>query len=107
MSAPERDIARAAGKRLDAAADVELALLPRDDPAQYADPIAIGGLIVSAAGLAWTIAVDLRSRRPRPPAVEIHRTIVIRLQESVAGDDPTPVIEAVAEETIRRAELED
>jgi len=106
MSDPEREIARAAGKRLGADADVELALLPRDKASRYLDPIAVGSLIVSAASLAWTVAVDLRSRHPRPPVGEIRRTILIHLRESIDGEDRESVIEAVAEEALRRAELD-
>jgi hypothetical protein len=38
----------------------------------YPDPVALAGLIVSAAQLAWSVFGDLRSRRPGVlPAVEL------------------------------------
>ena len=64
--------ARAAAQRL--AADygpalpqhVEAALhAPAEPPTRYVDPVAIGGLIVAVATLAWTVYHDLRT--PTPP----------------------------------------
>jgi hypothetical protein len=50
--------------------------------------------------------VDLRSRRPRPGTEELRRTVRLRLTESLDGDGHAAVIEAVVEETVRRAELD-
>ena len=49
--------------------EVEAALAARagdQRPDRYLDVVSLGGLIVSAATLAWTIYVNLRDRAPRP-----------------------------------------
>jgi hypothetical protein len=67
--------ARAAAQRLEEenslglAAEVEAALAARDPalpPPQYLDPVSLASLIVSIAGLAWTVYTDLRKRTSHP-----------------------------------------
>lgn len=69
MTDPVERIARAAATRLTAKhgpslrVEVEAALHARDstrEPDRYLDPVALGGLIVSIATLAWTIYTDLK-----------------------------------------------
>ncbi|WP_328333359.1 hypothetical protein OHA70_16360 [Kribbella sp. NBC_00382] len=72
-------------------------------PDQYIDPVSIGALIVSIAGLGWTIYTDLRKKSVAPPAPVVARTI--RVKYELAPDlDPEVrgrIIEVVAEETVR------
>ena len=106
-----RRAARAAARRLADELDpglrthVEAALQAGDAdarPQQYADPVALGSLIVSAAGLAWTIYKDLREKAPKPTPNVIVKHVELELPVS----DPVPptqrarVIEVVVEEIL-------
>lgn len=54
---------------------VEAALATRDAarrPDQFLDPVALGGLVVSVATLAWTVYTDLRSRAKDASATNLH-----------------------------------
>jgi hypothetical protein len=93
MTDPAADAARAAAAIL--APDlgpalpvhVEAALAARDAhqrPDQYIDPntlIALAGLIVSVATLAWTMYNDQRERTPDPEPEAIERQVRINLRE--------------------------
>ncbi len=81
LSDPVPAGARAAARRLAAElglrieVNVAAALHTRGrapQPAQYFDPISLGGLIVSVATLAWTVYTDLRSRTPQPERGDRH-----------------------------------
>lgn len=46
------------------------------------DPIALGGLVVSIAGVAWAVYQDLKKTHDRPPATQIIiRTVRIELHD--------------------------
>jgi hypothetical protein len=106
-----RRAARAAARRLtgeigpDLRTQVEAALEASDGdarPQQYVDPVALGSLIVSAAGLAWTIYRDLRKKSPKPASQVIVRQVELELP---VGDPVPPaqrarVIEVVVEEIL-------
>lgn len=75
-------------------------------PEQYLDPISLAGLIVSVAGLAWTIYNDLRTKTPEPSPAVVDRTIRVQLSD-VGELDSTQrdrIIEIVVEETIQTAQ---
>jgi len=114
-----RRAARAAARRLadldpdsdvdlDLRSQVETALQEHDAdarPQQYADPVALGSLIVGAAGLAWGIYKDLREKTektPKPPA----NVIVTQVELKLPATDPVPpaqrarIIEVVVEEIL-------
>jgi hypothetical protein len=90
---------------------VEAALAARDAPerpGQYIDPntlIALAGLIVSIATLAWTVYNDQRSRTPEPQPEAIARQVRITLRERdialPAGTEH--ITEIVATEITRQA----
>ncbi|MBO0820104.1 MAG: hypothetical protein J2P26_04560 [Nocardiopsaceae bacterium] len=105
-----RRTARAAARRLAGELDpglrtqVEAALAAADGerPRQYFDPVALASLIVSAAGLAWTIYRDLRAKAAKPaPTV-----IVKQLELELPASDPVPpahrarVIEVVVQDIL-------
>jgi hypothetical protein len=117
MDIAVRRAARATARRLadqypdsDLRSQVETALQTDDAdarPQQYADPVAVGSLIVSAAGVAWGIYKDLREKTektPKPPA----NVIVIRVEGELklSATDPVPpaqrarIIETVVEEIL-------
>lgn len=113
MNEPVAAIARASAQHLThrygphLAADVEAALHTTNGrPQQYTDPIAIGGLIVSTASLAWTIYWNLRKDTPRPAPHVIIRTIRLdpHLTIDLKPDDQDRIIDAVVTETITLAE---
>lgn len=84
--------------------DVEAALHPTDGrPGQYLDPVAIGGLVVSVATLAWTIYQDLTKTTPEPAPQVITRTIRLQLPATtdITTEDRDRIIEAVVTETLR------
>lgn len=106
-----RRAARAAARRLADELDpalrtqVEAALQAGDGdarPQQYADPVALGSLIVSVAGLAWTIYKDLQEKAPKPGP----KVIVKQVERELPASDPVPpaqrarVIEVVVEEIL-------
>jgi len=90
---------------LDLRTQVETALQAHDAdtrPHQYADPVALGSLIVSAAGLAWGIYKDQREKTPKPPA----KVIITQVELKLPAGDPVPpaqrarIIEVVVEEIL-------
>jgi hypothetical protein len=85
--------------------EVEVAIHARQRPQQYADPVALGALIVSIASLAWTIYQDLRTRTSAPSPHVISRRI--RLELSDNGATPAAqrdhVISIVVDEMINEA----
>lgn len=113
MNDPAAIGARAAAQRLTPTygarlqADVEATLQTRDTdqtpPDRYIDPVAIAGLIVAAASLAWTIYRDLRTEHSTPPATDhVARRVRTTLRETRTLDDDTEqVIEITVEETLR------
>ncbi|MET9091768.1 hypothetical protein ABZX72_06755 [Streptomyces cyaneofuscatus] len=121
MSDPIEQGARAAAQRLTTTAyanlthEVEVALHSRGAdrrPGQYTDPVALAGLIVSIATLAWTVFNDIRSRNSAAP-VPTPDTVVRRVRlELDQADTPAPplapadrdrIIAATVEETLRAA----
>jgi hypothetical protein len=107
--------ARAAAVRLadDAtptlSADVERALASRDNPGppgQYFDPISLGALIVSVAGLAWTVYKDLRKKAPSPSPEVVTRAVRVRVEppDGLDSQRRDQIIDITVQETIKAAE---
>ncbi|MFG1606460.1 hypothetical protein [Actinoplanes sp. NPDC049265] len=69
-------------------------------PQQYVDPVAIGGLIVSVATLAWQIHKDLKKTTPEPKPQVVTRTVRLRLPGTtgLAPADRDLIIDAVVTE---------
>lgn len=77
---------------------------PDRRPDQYFDPISPGGLILSIAGLDWTIYTDLKTRTAKPAPEVVARTIRVRLAEGPEPTDPAQrdrIIELTVEELTR------
>jgi hypothetical protein len=81
--------ARAAADQLTASygpsltAEVEAALHAKDArerPAEYFDPISLGGLIVAIATLAWTIYSDQRKTTPAPSPDAVAQAVRVELR---------------------------
>lgn len=102
--------ARAAARRLapdygpQAQAQVEAALYGAEEqkvPDQYFDPVAIGGLIVAIADLAWTVYSDLKSRGEKPTQDGVARKVrTERHREAGLSDGDLKIIETVTTEVI-------
>jgi len=115
MDIAVRRAARAAARRLTdldprLRTQVEAALQAHDDdarPQQYTDPVALGSLIVSATGVAWTIYKDRRERAPKPTVKEIVAQVEFKLPASdlVAPAHRTRIIEVVVEEVLDNRSL--
>ncbi|MEV4629938.1 hypothetical protein AB0J90_27095 [Micromonospora sp. NPDC049523] len=117
MTQEARTIARTVAKRLAAAhgpdlpAEVELAIAAGGQPVdrdRYADPVAIGQLVVAAATLGWTVYLGLRRDNPKPTSDLVRRTIRARLHEQldVDGGVRERVVDVVIEETTHAAGLD-
>jgi hypothetical protein len=111
MTDPIADIARATAHHLTTdygprlATDIEAALHTRTagptQPSQYTDPVAVAGLIVAIATLAWTVYKDLRKTTPQPTHETLTRTIRIQFQETHTIDTTTKkIIDITATEAI-------
>ena len=112
MSDPVTLVARAAAQQLEAearpglAAEVEAALAARDSPSpppQYVDPVALASLIVSIAGLAWTIYADLKKGTAKPAHEVVARTVRVTVQDMGQAAVPDHIIDVVVTEAIRAA----
>lgn len=115
--------ARAAARRLttpacpELADDVEVALHDHGStrrPGRYADPTALGSLIVSIATLAWTIYNDIRSRAGSTPTSDVlARRVRGELDQSDTSRSPLgpaerdQVIDITVEETLNAAQQSD
>ncbi|MGA2826712.1 MAG: hypothetical protein ABSF03_11390 [Streptosporangiaceae bacterium] len=91
------------GPRLEA--QVAAALYARGDEQptrQFIDPVELGSLIVSIAGLAWQIYDDRRKQRQKPTAEELARAVRVeqRTRSDLTGFEEK-VIEIVAVEIIK------
>jgi hypothetical protein len=109
--------ARAAARRLAAGEptcarlpdEVDVALRGREfrsrGPEQYADPTALGGLVVSIATLAWTIWNDIRSRTSTSPTTEVvTRRVRYELERTGEGAGAQDRVVAITvEETVAAA----
>jgi hypothetical protein len=106
MSDPISEASRAAAEVLAAEfgpslpANVEEALYARDvghnRPMQYpVDSVAIGGLIVSIATLAWTVYTDQRKHTDEPSPESVARQVHVTQHER--GDPATPEAERITE----------
>ena len=113
MASPADRIARSAAQRLAQDADLPLLVpeverhLQAGDGGQIAEryepiTIALAGLLVSVAGLAWTIYTDLRKQTPHPDPEVMKRRIrvEVELPEQVSVADRDRVIAIVVEETL-------
>ncbi|MFF3992694.1 hypothetical protein ACFYX8_05195 [Streptomyces cyaneofuscatus] len=126
MSDPIEQGARAAAQRLTTTAyanlthEVEVALHNRGAdrrPGQYTDPVALAGLIVSVATLAWTVFNDIRSRNsaaaPAPTPDTVARRVRLELDQAdapappLAPADRDRIIATTVEETLRAASESD
>ena len=112
MNDPIGTAARAAAQQLQAeagpglVAEVEAVLATRESPSappQYVDPIALAGLIVAIAGLAWTVDTDLKKRTAQPKAEVVARTVRVTRQDQGQVAAPDNVVEVIVIETIRAA----
>ena len=115
MSDDAAVVARAAAARLAEAAgmpDLPAAVEARIQaggsgrPDQYIDPataIALASLVVSAAGLAWTIHRDLRKETPKPAPEVVARRLRLELEPPPETTDAERdrVITVVVEEVLR------
>lgn len=86
--------------------DVEAELHDRGNgrrPVDYLDPVALGGLIVSIANLAWLIYTDRRKAKKSTSPSELTAAVVAELPESdtVTAQDRERVITIIVTETIR------
>jgi uncharacterized membrane protein YebE (DUF533 family) len=92
--------------------DVEMALYAngRDDarPVQYADPVAVAGLIVAAAQFAYQVYTDQKKRhRARPAHETVARQTRIHLRESgEATKTHQLIVDAVVTEVLKAADDE-
>lgn len=77
-------------------------------PDQYVDPVSVASLVVSIAGLAWTIYKDLRRQTASPPARVVARCVRVETPAAVDGavtiTQQDHLIDVVVEETIRHAQ---
>jgi hypothetical protein len=115
MTDPAADAARAAAAILASdlgphlPAEVEAALAARDAarrPDRYLEPVSLASLIVSIAGLAWTIYNDRRTRTSEPPPPgSIARQVRITLREHDTALPPEAdrITEIIATEITRHA----
>jgi hypothetical protein len=92
--------------------EVEAALAARagdQRPDRFFDPVALGGLIVSVATLAWTVYVNLRDRAhgQEPEADSFSRQVRIHLRErdEIMPPGTDRITEVVITEIIRQAKL--
>ena len=74
-------------------------------PDRYLDWVSLASLIVSIAGLAWTIYNDQRKHTPEPPPSSIARQIRITLrdQDTTLPSGTERITEVVATEITRQA----
>jgi hypothetical protein len=108
---PVGDIARATAQRLAPEhgerlqAEVEAALYTRgttSEPAQFVDPTALAGLIVSIATLAWTIYSDLRKEKPEVAPAVAERELRVELRRfGESGPERDRVDEIIVSEIVR------
>jgi len=91
---------------LEALVEAELAKHGDDTVETFVDPattISLASLLVSAAGLAWTIYRDLKSDRQAPAAQAIERHVSLKLEEQgKAGSEHfRRVVEVVSEQVVK------
>jgi hypothetical protein len=114
MIDPVEAAARSAAERLNGRygpglpSEVEAVLLDTQaggGPRQYVDPISLASLVVSVAGLAWSIYSDQRSRGPDPAASDLVTAVRSALRSpDHAGPVPQEeIIEIVVTEVTRVA----
>jgi hypothetical protein len=90
-------------------ADVQAALHTQGQQRRldrYADPVALGSLVVSIATLAWTIYADLKKETTAPaPAVVARRVrVALSTRDDADAASPHQVVEVVVTEVINAAE---
>jgi hypothetical protein len=109
VTGPVMIAARAAARRLEREgnsglrAEVEAVLAARQTgftPPRYADPVALAGLIVSIASLAWTVYTDLRKQAPHPAADEVAGKVRNTMDDS-GQQAPDHIVDVVVAEVIR------
>ncbi|HEY6789288.1 MAG TPA: hypothetical protein VI365_18445 [Trebonia sp.] len=117
MTDPAADAARAAAAILapdldpNLPSEVEAVLSARDTrqrPDRYLDPVSLASLIVSIAGLAWTIYNDRRKHTPDPPppdSIARQVRITLRDQDTALPPGTDRITEIVATEITRHGGL--
>jgi hypothetical protein len=115
IAAASRATSRAAARQLadhygaQLTLDVEAALHTADErPQQYIDPVSLGGLLVAAATLAWTVYRDLKRQTPAPAPQVINNTIQVELRHTIDLDpaERDRIIDVVVTEILRTAHNE-
>jgi hypothetical protein len=114
LTPDEAGVARAAAATLEAempegfgqTVEAEIAAGPGDRrPGSYepATLIALGGLLVSATSLAWTIYKDLKKQTARPAEAVVVRKVRLQLKEQGLPEDARSdrMIEVVVAEVIK------
>lgn len=85
--------------------EVEAALRTADEakpPEQFADPVAVGSLIVSIAALAWQVCQGLKESGGKPTRDKLtHRIRAERHTHTELTATEEKVIEIISVETIR------
>jgi WD40 repeat protein/tetratricopeptide (TPR) repeat protein len=87
-------------------ADVDAIIQNSDEkrePLQYVDPVSIAALVVSTAGLAWTVYKDVRTRvwKPRPDVVACEVRLKLVSSSHISMEERDRIIEMVAEEIVK------
>jgi uncharacterized protein (UPF0264 family) len=113
MARPVDRIARSAAARLAQDANLpwlipeverQLAVGDSGQAAERYEPITISlaALVVSIAGLAWTVYTDLRRQTPRPDPEVIKRRIRVQVElpEQVSAADRDRILAVIVEETL-------
>jgi hypothetical protein len=112
MASPVDRIARSAAQRLAQDSDLPLLVAEVERQLQVGDAgeaeryepitISLAALLVSVAGLAWTVYTDLKKQTPRPDPEVIKRRIRVQVElpEQVSAADRDRVLAVVVEQTL-------
>ncbi|HEX4806104.1 MAG TPA: hypothetical protein VFU94_09400 [Conexibacter sp.] len=94
------------GRELPGSVEAALHAKPTAAPASYADPVALGTLIVAVAQLAWSVWTERRRATPEPPPAVVERAVRVELREADTLDPALRdrVVAVVVDELIRTDE---
>lgn len=100
--AAARQLASQYGPRVEAEVEAALHSGAKDEPpSQFFDPVAVGGLIVAIATLAWTIYNDIKSRGEKPTQDGVARRVRNeRRREVNLSDAEVKIIDTVSTEVV-------
>jgi hypothetical protein len=89
--------------------EVETALRDTRSPEQFLDPVAVGTLIVTAAGVAWGIFKDVKRRGEAIKSDQIVKQVRVRvmLPKGVSSAQGDQIVEVVLDEVIAAADKSD